>query len=159
MVIVHSLLSAQLQQLQQAQQAAQAAAAAGQGGANNQDANGPLGQGGANGTPRAPALPGMTLGPGSLGQLFDWQPNNQAAPGTQAAADFLAGAGSWDLPGAQHQQQPGQGGAPPGFFEGLGMGGGGQPEAPPARPPSAGPGGAGGNRILGRARAADAPRA
>jgi hypothetical protein len=83
----------QLQQLQQAQQQQQqqAAAAASQAGNGLHSAQ--------SGTPKTP--PVMNLGAGALGQLFDWQPN-QAAPSSQAVADFLSGAGGWgDLAGPQ----------------------------------------------------------
>lgn len=91
-------LGVQLQQLQQAQQA-QAAAAAAAGAGASQPGSDAGSQGGA--TPKTPA-PVMNLGPGSLGQLFDWQPNNQGQqqpPAGQAGSDLLSG--NWDLTSTQ----------------------------------------------------------
>ena len=82
-------MCAQLQQLQQAQQA-QAAAAASRAGS---DAGSH-----AAGTPKTPA-PAMNLGPGSLGQLFDWQPNQGQPPQSQAGTDLLST--NWDLTSTQ----------------------------------------------------------
>jgi hypothetical protein len=78
-------LCAQLQQqLQQAQLAAAVAAGANQGGPSSDAGS----QGGT--TPKA-ATPLMNLGPGSLGQLFDWQ----SSQSNQPASDLISG--NWDL--------------------------------------------------------------